>query len=148
MTDEMILAPTPARRFLALTALLGLAVFCFAFAVQGGVLFWPMGLLAAWGAYWFYTSTRDTLILRSDGIYLQSGPMLVAMDDIVKIDRGMFAMKPTNGFALVLKTPGPRRFAPGLYWQLGRRLGIGGVTPPAAGKLMAETLASRLHDGG
>jgi len=140
----MTLAPTPARRFLALTALLGLAVFCFAFAVQGGVVFWPMGLVAAWGAYRFYISTRDAVILRSDGIYLQSGPMLVAMDDIVKIDRGMFAMKPTNGFALVLKTPGPRRFAPGLYWQLGRRLGIGGVTPPAAGKLMAEALASRV----
>lgn len=144
MTDDIHLAPTPARRFLALTALLGLALFCLVFAAQGGLAFAPLGLLALWAAYRFHKSTSQALILRTDGLYLSSGARLVAMNDIAKIDRGLFAMKPTNGFTIVRKSRGPFLYAPGLYWQMGRRLGIGGVTPPAAGKLMAEVLAARI----
>ena len=57
------------------------------------------------------------------------------------VDRGLFAFKPSNGFVVVLSQGGWRGWAPGLWWRLGRRLGVGGVTSAAQAKAMAEILS-------
>ncbi|MCP4820329.1 MAG: hypothetical protein GY883_14140, partial [Shimia sp.] len=56
----------------------------------------------------------------------------------------MFDMKPSNGFAIKLKQSRGRRWQPGLWWSLGRRVGIGGVTPGAHSKEMAQMLEALL----
>jgi len=69
---------------------------------------------------------------------------LARMADIVSVDRGAFAVKPTAGFALHMRQPGRMAWAPGLWWQVGRRIGVGGVTHRHEARLMAEILAERL----
>jgi hypothetical protein len=57
-------------------------------------------------------------------------------------------MKPSNGFTVVMETKQPRAWAPGLWWRVGRRVGVGGVTGASQTKFMAEQIALRLAQGG
>ncbi len=75
-----------------------------------------------------------------------SGEVLARIDDIKGVDRGAFAFKPSNGFTLVMKSKKPRSWAPGLWWRLGHRVGVGGVTSAGQSKFMAEQIAFRLND--
>jgi hypothetical protein len=72
------------------------------------------------------------------------GRVLARFDDILSVDRGPFAVKPTAGFALHLRSAGPRTWVPGLWWRVGRRVGVGGVTHRHEARLMAEIIAERL----
>ncbi|MGB1236218.1 MAG: hypothetical protein ACPG5U_10840, partial [Planktomarina sp.] len=107
-----------------------------------------IGLLIAGGAFWaFFTMYRGTQLgieMTDAGLFLTDGTELAAMDKILKVDRGTFSVKPTNGFTLILKDKAPFAYVPGLYWRTGRKLGIGGVTAPQVGKFMAEQLAMRI----
>ena len=69
------------------------------------------------------------------------------MDEIDRVERGAFAFKPSNGFLVHLKKPGHRAWQPGLWWRMGRKLGIGGVTPAGQAKFMADMIALRLRGG-
>jgi hypothetical protein len=75
-----------------------------------------------------------------------TGMILAKMDEIKEVDRGTFAFKPSNGFTLVMNTKRPRGWAPGLWWRLGRRVGVGGVTSAGQAKFMAEQIAFRIND--
>jgi hypothetical protein len=68
------------------------------------------------------------------------------MDGIRSVERGAFAFKPSHGFTLVMKEKQPRAWAPGLWWRLGRRVGVGGVTSAGQTKFMAEQIALRIED--
>ena len=70
--------------------------------------------------------------------------MIALIDEIERVERGMFAMKPSNGFLLRLKSRRQRSWQPGLWWALGRRVGIGGVTPGSQSKVMAQMLEALL----
>jgi hypothetical protein len=83
--------------------------------------------------------------LTVDGLFDTGGRCLARWEDIDRIDKGTFAFKPSNGFLIVLKRPGPRGWAPGLWWQIGRRVGVGGVTPRQSARFMAETMVLRLE---
>jgi len=82
------------------------------------------------------------LQLRDGAIFTDGGEMLVRVEDIRKIDQGVFAIKPSNGFLLRLKTPQARGWVPGLWWRFGRLMGVGGVTSKVQAQLMAETLSA------
>ena len=45
---------------------------------------------------------------------------------------------------------GPAAWQPGLWWRLGNRIGVGGMTPGSQAKAMAEIIAIKLaqRDGG
>lgn len=75
-----------------------------------------------------------------------SGAVLARIDQIKGVDRGVFAFKPSNGFTLVMTSKQPRSWAPGLWWRLGRRVGVGGVTSAGQSKFMAEQIAFRLAE--
>lgn len=95
-------------------AVLGFAVFL--------VLF---GLGALWLAWITWNSTARVLELtrtelREAG---EGGRVLCMMDNVVRVDRGMFAFKPAGGFLVRLKSAPGRVVAPGLWWRLGRTLG-------------------------
>jgi hypothetical protein len=60
------------------------------------------------------------------------------------VERGAFAFKPSNGFLVRLDKPLGRGWAPGLWWRLGRLLGVGGVTSASQSKAMAEILSLEL----
>lgn len=111
----------------------------------------PTGLLAQvgmavlagaclWQAQWNLRVTSLGLYVTRQGIFDTSGQQIVALSNIMELDRGVFAFKPSNGFLLRLDEPEPAAWAPGLYWRLGRRLGIGGATNPAQTRKLAETI--------
>ncbi|MEM7545807.1 MAG: hypothetical protein AAF367_09750 [Pseudomonadota bacterium] len=77
-------------------------------------------------------------------IYDDAGTQLCTLDDIVEIERGLALFKPSGGFVVVMKTPGARGWSPGLWWRVGRRLGIGGATSGRAAKYMADAIMGAL----
>ena len=104
------------------------------------------GVGALWLAERLRRATMLIIELTETEVRDSSGTVLALMDDIKGVDRGAFAFKPSNGFTLVMKTKKPRSWAPGLWWRMGRRVGVGGVTSAGQSKFMAEQIAFRLND--
>jgi len=89
-------------------------------------------------------STAMEIYMTEDRIFDSAGRELARFEDIKKVDRSFFAFKPSNGFLLITTKKAPRVWAPGLWWRLGRYVGVGGITPAAQTKSMAEILAFRI----
>ncbi|MEM6477422.1 MAG: hypothetical protein AAF841_10585 [Pseudomonadota bacterium] len=108
------------------------------------------GALVAWMGWRQWQITTMALELTEHELRTTTGLTLVAVNDIERIDRGALAFKPSQGFMLRTKSHGPRLWAPGLYWRLGRAIGIGGVTQAGQAKFMAQTLEALIahRDGG
>ena len=72
------------------------------------------------------------------------------IEEVEALERGLFAFKPSNGFLIRTRAPKPRGWQPGLWWRVGRRIGIGGVTSAGQAKAMSEIMAALLleRDGG
>ncbi|MCZ6663693.1 MAG: hypothetical protein O7B81_00130 [Gammaproteobacteria bacterium] len=49
-------------------------------------------------------------------------------------------IKPTNGFVVRARNSMPAAWTPGIWWRLGRRIGVGGLTGGGEGEAMAELL--------
>ncbi len=103
-----------------------------------------MGLGALWMARRMWRATAASLVLTPDALLSSDGRVLAEMDDIVAVARGAFAFKPSNGFTLTLRRPGPFVWEPGLWWRVGRRVGVGGVTPGTPARFMAELMQERI----
>lgn len=107
-----------------------------------------VGAAVIWQGARLFRATSHGLILTRDGVFETSGTQLCALDQIASVDRGFFAFKPSNGFLIRLKEPLPRAWAPGLWWRMGRRVGVGGATSARQGKNMADMIAVLLSDRG
>ena len=144
--------PGPGRRMLAvaLQAALGLALlYAGLVSGPGGALLRALltlaGAMALWQAQRSWQAGARALELREDGLFDGDGQLLCPLDNIEAIETGVMAFKPTNGLALRLREPMPRGWEPGLWWRYGRRMGLGGATPPHQGKQMAEMLSLLLE---
>lgn len=142
------LIPSAPRRIMATAALagVGLLLLWVGLVRPPASVGWQIYLLllaagALWVALRLWQATARHVLLTEAGIFDSDGQCLAPIDAIEAVERGVFAFKPSNGFTVLLKQPAPRGWAPGLWWRMGRRLGIGGVTPAAQGKYMAEMLA-------
>jgi len=87
-------------------------------------------------------STMQEIELTRTEIRTSDGRVLTELDNVIKVEKGAFAFKPSNGFLVRLKTPSGRGWAPGIWWQGGTYLGIGGVVSAGQSKAMAEILAA------
>ncbi|PIE11898.1 MAG: hypothetical protein CSA72_01940 [Rhodobacterales bacterium] len=147
---SLTLKASPARRFLALTLIAGLALILLTLALRGELtglsrlVLGGFGLAALAGAEAMRRATMGSVTLTETGLVDESGRLIAALDDIESVDRGAFAFKPSNGFILRTRTRGARHWAPGLWWRMGRRVGIGGVTPAAPAKSMAEEIGMHI----
>jgi len=104
-----------------------------ALVLFGGLCFWLAERMNA--------ATKLRLELTEQELRDSSGEQLVAIEDVASVSRGMMALKPSNGFTLVLnKKKGPTRWRPGLWWRLGSRVGIGGVTAGSQTKPAAQII--------
>lgn len=155
MTQPVIctLSPSPARRviaalFLALVGLLPIWVLLTAPPAHPGwmVFLLAVGAAMLWLTVRLWQATDKTIVLTRAGLFDSDGTCIAALSDIVEVDRGVFAFKPSGGFALRLTRAPGRGWAPGLWWRIGRQLGVGGVTPNAQGRAMAEMIAIALSD--
>lgn len=137
----------PARRWLGYGMLFVLgALVLYTTLVQPPALHWMIfmlvfGVAMLWLAERLRRATTMTVILDADGLRDSSGAVLARLDEIEAVSRGAFAAKPSNGFTLRLREKRGNRWAPGLWWRIGRRVGVGGVTSAGQTRFMAEQIA-------
>ena len=117
-------------------------------ALQWRLFLLVLGGLTLWLAQATRKATENRIELTRDGLRSSSGEVIASLDDIAAVKRGMFDMKPSNGFTILLKKPRSRRWQPGLWWAFGRRVGIGGVTPGSEAKTMAQIIEALLVERG
>ncbi len=105
-----------------------------------------MGLVSLFGAVRMHRATSFAIELTEEALRTSDGVHLASVDQFVSIDRGAFAFKPSHGFTLKLKEKASGAWQPGMYWRLGKRLGVGGVTPGAQTKMMADMIAAMIME--
>ncbi|APE44106.1 hypothetical protein BOO69_12335 [Sulfitobacter alexandrii] len=138
------------RRILGIGCLLvlGVLLIYLAFATPPSLPWQAFLILVGAGALWCADAMRRATASRVELTPLvlrdADGTVIAQVDGISGIDRGFFAFKPSNGFLLKLDTPGGRAWRPGLWWRVGRRIGIGGMTPGSQTKFMSEVLSALL----
>ena len=107
-------------------------------------------LVMACGAAWLgermRRATQVRIELTRDVLRDTEGETLARVDEIQAIDRGFLAFKPSNGFLVRTRTAGERTWRPGLWWRVGRRIGVGGVASAAEARAMADILAAILAE--
>ncbi len=154
MDDEILVTVSVSalRRWLGIAVLAafgGLLIYV-AFATppalhwQGFLLL--IGAASLWLADRMRRATEQRIELTRSELRGSDGTRIAAIDEIEALDRGLFAFKPSNGFLIRTHAPAPRAWRPGLWWRLGRRIGIGGVTAAAQTKAMSEILAALLAE--
>lgn len=150
-TRDEILAEVriaPARRWLGvgMIGLMAVIVLYVAFATPPDfgwqVFLIVVGGASIWLAERMRRATELSLQLTREVLRDSSGTVLARVDEIDTIDRGMFAFKPSNGALLTLRRPAVAVWRPGLWWRVGRRLGLGGVTVASETKAMLEILSA------
>ena len=149
-TEVLIsIAPSQARRWLAIVSIAGVGVLflVLGFEVDGLVrlAFLGCAILALYLADRMRRVTEDRLVLTRQALTTGSGRHLVRVDNVKGVDRGAFAFKPSHGFLVKLKQPEGAGWAPGLFWQRGRMLGVGGVIGGGETRAMAEILTALIQ---
>lgn len=147
---EAVLAASAARRLIGVGSLGGLGAIMLYMAVAlspgpGWQAFQVvLGLAALWCAHRMWRATAERLELTAEGLRSSDGRILAPMEEIVTVDRGMFAFKPSNGFTITMRSKGRFAWEPGLWWRIGRRIGVGGVTPGTPARYMAGAIQERI----
>ena len=154
MDDEVLarISASPGRRVLGVLSMGGLGVILVYVAMVrppahfGWQAFLILaGVAALYLANRMRLATAEVLELTRDELRSTDGTVIAQVEEIEHLDRGFFAFKPSNGFLMRLSVKKKARWEPGLWWCLGRRVGIGGVTPGSHSKAMAEILAALMH---
>ena len=152
-SDDVLIAikASQGRRWLGIGALfaLGVLFLTLVFEPAGGVwrfLFLAFGGMAFYAADRLRHHTGDTIELTREVIRTSAGRHLAYVSNVKAVERGALAFKPSNGFLVRLHEAEGRGWAPGLWWQRGRLLGVGGVIPGGQSRAMAELLAALLQE--
>ncbi|MEM6277476.1 MAG: hypothetical protein AAF714_11055 [Pseudomonadota bacterium] len=110
----------------------------------GTLILAAAGFGVMWMAWWQWQVTEEVIELTATELRTSGGVVLARVGDVTGVDRGALAFKPSQGFVVRTTRAQPRAWAPGLYWRVGRTLGVGGVTGAGQGKFMAETLTAMI----
>ena len=148
------LTPRGPRRWIGVfvQAALGGALCLLAFSMPSGNGVWVavlvlLGAIALFGASRLLRATEGSIELTREELREASGRVLARMDNVRGVDKGAFAFKPSNGFLVILdSSDGTRAWVPGMWWKIGRFVGVGGVTPANEGKFMAEMIVAILAE--
>lgn len=144
-----VLTPSASRRMFGTVVLYALGALLVYLVVtqppEGLHLVFLLVLIAIasiYGGYRMWDVTGHEMELTMTELRQSDGRVICQIEDVEKVDRSFFAFKPSNGFLVTLKTPYPRAWAPGLWWRVGKRIGVGGLVSGAEGKVMADTLVA------
>jgi hypothetical protein len=143
-----VVRPSAFRRLTGLGALLGIggfllyAALAHPFVLPWTPLFGALGLGALAAAGGLRRATGLTLELTAEELRDSDGRLLARVASIERVDRGIHALRPSNGFLLRLREPGSRAWVPGLWWRWGRNVGVGGMSSPHDTRVMAEMVES------
>ncbi|MGR3343456.1 MAG: hypothetical protein ACU0DI_09590 [Paracoccaceae bacterium] len=148
-----VVMPSAPRRAIAIGVLLclGAMLLYLAFVTPSPSLGWQAFLLAVGISALFLAdrvrrATQISIEMTDEVIQDSQGQVICRLDDIVSVESGALAFKPSGGFLIRTARPGARSWAPGLWWRIGRSIGIGGATSASQAKFMADLIAMRLKD--
>ncbi|MDX1780596.1 MAG: hypothetical protein R3256_04670 [Thalassovita sp.] len=132
-------------------ALLGALLIYLGFAKPPASIGWQVFLIVLGGVaiaitVKMYAATKLQLFLTEEDLRDSEGHVIARIEDITGVERGAFAIKPSNGFMIRLSKSQPRAWHPGIWWRLGRRVGIGGVIPGSQTRIMAETIQALIAE--
>lgn len=156
-TEDRVLIRLPASPLRRWTTMVLLAVFAAIFLQVGFEL--PLerpiakigamllGLAVIWQGVLIWRAGGRVLELTTSAlIETGTGRVLARIEDIDRLDRSIIAWRPATGFLILLKQPASGLSGtPGMWWRIGRRIGVGGITPKLEGKAMAELLDEMLR---
>ncbi len=151
--DAEILAfaqASPGRRILGMGSLGFLGVLLIYIALTSTpTLGWRlflvgMGLVSILLADRMRRATATRIELTETDLRDSDGTVIARIEDIKTMDRGFFAFKPSNGFLLRTANGAERTWRPGMWWRIGKRIGVGGMTPARQTKQMSEIIAVKL----
>lgn len=145
----MVLGPSLPRLWLGVFCCAALGVLLIWIVLAGRpsigyqVSFIAAGLGALWLADRLRRTGQDRIVLTNRVLRTESGRILARVENVHTVERGPFAFKPPNGFLVRLKEPAAEKgWAPGLWWQRGRLVGVGGVVSAGQSRAMAEVLTA------
>lgn len=107
-----------------------------------------LGGLVAYGAVLTWRATAVGLVLTEAALRDGNGRLLAEVPNMREVSRGAFAIKPSHGFSLVLHKGAGFAWVPGMWWRVGKRVGVGGVTPAQPAKYMAEVITAMIAGRG
>ncbi len=140
-----ILAPTPFRTVTGLSVMVALAALLFNAALPLGIVGQALLIAAALAAlalaFAMWRGRGDSLHWTEAGLTNAAGRVIAARSAILSVDRNPMALKPSNGFTIHLDAKEPQAWQPGLYWRIGQRVGVGGLTSPGVAKALADRIA-------
>lgn len=146
----LAIEPSLPRRVMGAGALLGLGAGLGAVALlrPPEALGWAAFLLAAaTGAVWLglrlWRLSGRGLVLTTAGLR-EAGPdgrWLAPIEAVAGIEHGALAVKPSGGFVLRLHERAPGVWMPGVWWRIGRRVGVGGVLRAGQARAAADLIA-------
>jgi hypothetical protein len=153
-SDGIILSigPSPARRYFAVICFVTLALVLIGLVVQGSpsfvwqAFFLGTAIASLLGAKRLYQGTDDEIELTRSELRTKSGRLLTTIDNVNVVERGPFAFKPSNGFLVRLHAPCGKGWTPGLFWQRGTYLGVGGAINAGHTRAMAEAITALKMD--
>lgn len=144
------ITPNNFRRSVAYVAIALLGALFLLLALNGGMatiwiaVLFLLGLGSLYLAETLRRASAVTLEFTTQEVRDSSGRVLCTLAEIEKVERGAFALKPSNGFSIVLKAKAPFAWAPGLWWRMGKRIGVGGVVSAGQAKAFAEAIQTRV----
>lgn len=144
----MVLGASAPRLWLGVVCTAGLAGVLLWVVVAGQpslgyqIAFIAGALVALWLADRLRRAGRDRIVLTNKVLKTESGRVLTEVDNVRSVERGPFSFKPPNGFLVKLKEPVGQGWVPGLWWQRGRVIGVGGVVSAGQSRAMAEALTA------
>ncbi|RMF33239.1 MAG: hypothetical protein D6754_17250 [Alphaproteobacteria bacterium] len=147
------LAAAPVRRAVAAGAvilpgalLIFLALERIGRSVPAALLLAGLGVALVLLGRFVWQRSGGTLMLTREALIGPDGTPLCRIEDIAAVETGVLAFKPSGGFLLRLRQPMPFGWAPGLWWRVGRRLGVGGAVARHQAKAMAELITIILNE--
>ncbi|MEM0977526.1 MAG: hypothetical protein AAGJ34_08330 [Pseudomonadota bacterium] len=156
MSDQetVLFAPISAGRYWFGIACLSLPALFIVFALSQGVVtrLWAMGFLMAiasaflWAAYRMYSVPRAGLLFDGRVLRTEDGLVVAALTDIDVVQTGIFAMRPSNGFSLIMKEADHLPTRPGIFWRQGKMIGIGGILAAAETRAIGRLMQAKLKE--
>lgn len=152
MSEVMMTVKASRPRLLfgtVLQGVLGALLIHVAFSNPPAAMLWQLflivlGALVLWNAVSTWKAGQRTIELTDEVLRDSTGAVICRTDEIEQVSRGALAFKPARGFALLLREPGRRVWVPGLWWRIGRRVGVGGITTAAETRIMAEMIEAMI----
>ncbi len=147
---QAIITPPQAKRVVAtsLLAIGGMGLVYYGTLNYWGrveVLFvYVLAMLTLFGCFKFYQNTREELLLYEDRVASSSGELLFEVSNVKSIDNSLLSFKPSNGALIYLKSPMPMKVHYGLWWRVGKKVGIGGCTNRAEVNVMVDIIRQKL----